>query len=345
MPLPDTKKILVIGPSWIGDMVMAQSLFMTLGQSHPQVEITVLAPAWSLPLLKRMPEVNQSLKLPFEHGELALLERHRFAMTLPSDYDLAIVLPNTFKSALIPFHAGIPRRIGWRGEFRRILLTDCRALDRKKYPLMVQRYVALGLDESASPPSRFPYPALRVDPTGVHSSLAALSLQCGKNTLVICPGAEFGEAKQWPARHFSELCKQIVKQSWQVWIMGSANDQAIAAEIYSALDAATQRNCHDLTGKTSLDQAIDILSKASAVVSNDSGLMHVAAALHRPIVALYGSTSPDFTPPLVDRVKLLNTEIECRPCFQRKCPLGHLRCLTEISPNRVVMELQDLLAN
>ncbi len=338
------EQMLVVAPSWIGDMVMAQSLFMLLKSAHPQAELTVLAPAWSKPLLQRMPEVDHELDLSFGHGELSLWARRQFALALPRKYDLAVVLPNTFKSALIPFFAGIPRRVGWRGECRNLLLTDCRQLDRENFPRMVQRFVALGVPASPLPPAQISVPRLRTDPEQARFSVELLQLQALEKTVVICPGAEFGEAKQWPAAHYAQLCERLIESAWQVWIMGSANDNEVAGQIVSALPSEHQRLCHNMAGKTTLDQAVDLLSLATVVVSNDSGLMHIAAALNKPVVALYGSTSPDFTPPLVDRVKLLSTKIECRPCFQRKCPLVHLRCLTEISPQRVFDELQNLLA-
>ena len=169
-------------------------------------------------------------------------------------------------------------------------------------------------------------------------------LQMGQPVLVICPGAEFGDAKQWPAEHYSAVCQQQIDAGWQVWILGSAKDSEIATAIRGQLTAAGQAHCHDLTGRTSLAQAIDLMSLAAAVLSNDSGLMHVAAALGRPIVALYGSTSADFTPPLADNVQLLAINIDCRPCFERTCPLKHKRCLVDLSPQLALAALQQVLA-
>jgi heptosyltransferase-2 len=325
-------------------MVMAQSLFKVLKQNQPALEITVLAPAWSRALLERMPEVDHNLESPFRHGELSLAARYRFARQLRTRFDQAIVLPNSFKSALIPLFAGIPRRVGWQGEMRGLLLTDSRRLDPRCYPLMVQRFVALGLPPGAPLPS-CPGPRLRVDRRQAELTAQQLGLDAGQRILAICPGAEFGDAKQWPLEHYARLCDMAVAAAWQVWLLGSANDREAAASVITRLEPVTGKSCFNLTGQTTLEQVIDLLSLAGGMVSNDSGLMHIGAAVATPLVALYGSTSPDFTPPLADRVKSLTTDISCRPCFKRQCPLGHKRCLTEISPNQVLASLNDLLSN
>lgn len=335
---------LIIGPSWVGDMVMAQSLFMSLKLQHPECKITVMAPGWTRPLLSRMPQVNHSISLPIGHGELRLGARHALGKVLRMNgYTTAIVLPNSFKSALIPFFARIPRRIGWRGEWRNLLLNDCRVLEEALLPLMVQRFAALAYGHVEDLPQRIPRPRLKIDAAEQQQALAAFKLDASARTLAICPGAEFGTSKQWPARHFSALCNEVIAAGWNVWIFGSANDKEFAATILSGVDDAKLAHCRNLAGSTTLAQAIDLLSTVSAVVSNDSGLMHIAAALDLPIAAIFGSTSPDFTPPLSERARLLSTDIECRPCFKRECPYGHLRCLTELAPERVIAALNELV--
>ena len=337
------QKYLIVGPSWIGDMVMAQALFIALQQSQANVDITVMAPPWTSPLLQRMPQVKAQLINPFSHGEINLRQRRKLGKSLQTNnFTTAIVLPNSFKSALIPFHAGIPRRRGWQGEWRRLLLTDCQVLDKQKFPLMVQRYVALATDEFELPLTQYALPSLQIDTETVSGCLNRFELKRDKPILVLCPGAEFGSAKQWPADHCSSLCDKVIGAGWQVWILGSAGDVAIANEIHAGISVKRRKSCLRLAGQTSLDQAIDLMSVSNAVVTNDSGLMHIAAALDKPIVALYGSTSTDFTPPLSNKVKLLFTDIDCRPCFQRTCPLGHRRCLTEILPDRVFTALMEL---
>lgn len=338
-----SKRILVVGPSWIGDMVMAQSLFMAL-QAREPCEIDVLAPSWSRPLLARMPQVREAIDLPFAHGELDLMGRYRLGRRLHGQgYGQAIVLPNSFKSALPPLIAGIPWRTGWRGEMRGLLLNDCRVLEPERLPLMVQRFVALAGPAGAPLPDPVPRPLLETEPGAARAALQALEIEPPEKVMVLCPGAEFGDAKRWPTGHYAALAGRMLEQGWQVWLLGSANDAQLSREIVQALPAGLEGRCRDLAGRTTLAQAIDLLSLADAVVSNDSGLMHVAAALQRPLIALYGSTTASFTPPLADRVKLLSHEIECRPCFQRECPLGHKRCLTEITPEHVHGQLLTLL--
>lgn len=337
------ERILIVGPSWVGDMVMAQTLFKLLKQQNPDRQISVMAPNWTRPLLARMPEINEALEVTIGHGELALGKRRQLGRELRSrGYDRAIVLPNSFKSALIPWHARIPIRVGWRGELRDLLLNDCRGLDKKKYPLMVQRFAALALPAGAELPTQLPDPALRVEPHQAQASLDDFKLTTDKPVLALCPGAEFGEAKQWPAEYYAELANELLGKDWQVWIFGSANDQLAAESILADINTDWLANVHNLAGATNLGQAIDLLSFASTVVSNDSGLMHIAAALQRPVVALYGSTSPDFTPPLAEKVKLLATDIDCRPCFKRVCPYGHRRCLTQLLPEQAIEAVAEL---
>ncbi len=337
------ENILVIGPAWIGDMVMAQSLFISLKEAYEDCRLSVMAPAWTRPLVERMPEVDTSFDLPIKHNELNLRSRRSLGKMLATEsFTRAIVLPNSFKSALIPFYAGIAKRIGWRGEWRNLLLTDCRRLDKNKFPLMVQRFNALAFPESSLPPRNSPPPRLAVDPEKVAVTLADFHLDGSARNLAICPGAEFGASKQWPAEHYAEASRALIAEGWTVWIFGSASDEHVAESIMAGLDSDKRQSCINLAGRTSLAQAIDLMSSTQAVIANDSGLMHIAAALDKPVVALYGSTSPDFTPPLADNVKLLFTDIECRPCFKRDCPYGHLRCLKELEPIRAIRAVQEL---
>lgn len=341
------KRVLIIGPSWVGDMVMAQSLFRQLRTQSPVVEIDVLAPDWSRPLLERMPEVTRALDLPFGHGELSLGKRYALGKKLRKQaYDQAIVLPNSFKSALVPVFAGIKLRTGWRGEMRGGLLNDCRRLDKRALPMMVQRFLALALPATARLPTDLPHPipvpGLQVDFETAAQTRLEFGTAADIRMLALCPGAEFGHSKQWPAEHYAEVAIACLSDGWQVCLFGSANDHEVAKQIVQLLPEGQKSACHNLVGKTSLGQAIDLLSTATAVVSNDSGLMHIAAALHRPLVAVFGSTSPEFTPPLSDRVELLHTNISCRPCFKRQCPYGHKRCLTELLPEQVMSALKHL---
>jgi len=343
-----TRKILIIGPSWVGDMVMAQALFIVLqmdaralGQS---LSIDVLAPNWSRPLLERMPEVRRAIDLPFKHGELNLSERYRLGHSLRKEaYEQVIVLPNSFKSALIAVFAQVPKRTAWRGEARGLLLNDVRDLDKEALPLMVQRFVALGRADGEALPNPLLWPRLLTEQAAIDSAVLAMGLGTERPVLAICPGAEFGDAKQWPAQHYAAISAEMITKGWQVWIMGSQNDGEVAQQILRDLSEQEREKCHDLTGRTTLAQAIDLMSVAKAVVSNDSGLMHVAAALGKPIVAMYGSSSADFTPPLADQVQLLSVDISCRPCFERVCPLGHKRCLVDLSPERALAALAQMV--
>lgn len=334
--------ILIIGPSWVGDMVMAQTLFVCLKQRHPGCEIDVLAPEWSRPILERMPEVRRALSFPLGHGVLDLATRWRVAQGLRGQYDQAILLPNSLKSALVPLFAGIPRRTGWRGEMRFGLLNDIRRLDKKRYPLMIERFMALAFAPDAELPRSYPRPALRIDPQSRAAALQNFGLNLDRPLLALCPGAEFGEAKRWPAGYYATVAEAKLRAGWQVWLFGSKSDHPVGEAIRAALAPELREATVNLAGQTSLAEALDLLSCADAVVSNDSGLMHVAAALGRPLVAVYGSTSPQFTPPLAEQVEIVRLGLDCSPCFERTCRFGHYDCLRELSPPAVLNAVQRL---
>lgn len=337
------EKILIVGPSWVGDMVMSQVLYRLLEQTRPGVIIDVMAPGWSEPILERMPQVRRAINLPVGHGEIGLRRRWLLGRTLREEqYDQAIILPNSLKSALVPAFAGIPRRTGWRGEMRYGLLNDMRLLDEAVLPLMVQQFAALGIDAAATLPDALPAPQLTVDSAQAEASRQKFSLRNDKPLLALCPGAEFGGAKRWPAQYYAELARQYLHRDWQIVLFGSANDQVVTAEIAEA--CGQSEAIFDLAGRTALAEAVDMLSLADAVVSNDSGLMHIAAALGRPLVVIYGATSPGFTPPLNPNSATLVSDIDCAPCFERECPLGHHRCMRETPASLVAGKLDVLLA-
>ena len=334
------ERILVIGPSWVGDMMMAQSLFMLLKQNRPNCHIDVLAPSWSLPILAHMPEVSDSIVSPFQHGVANLRQRYLLGRSLRSrHYDQAIILPNSLKSALVPFWAQIPIRTGFIGEMRFGLVNDARKLDRINLPKTVMRFASLAFPAKQPLPD-VPRPKLKTDTREIKNSLKNLNLSLTDTpVLALCPGAEYGPAKQWPANHFAQLANERIKLGWQVLLLGSEKD----SDICNKINAATENQCIDLSGKTQLGQVIDIMSQASAIVSNDSGLMHIAAALSLPLVALYGSSDPGFTPPLSKKAEILSLSLSCSPCFKRQCPLGHLDCLNKLEPDMASKAIDSLL--
>lgn len=322
------EKILIIGPSWVGDMIMAQTLFKILHQQNPAVVLDVLAPNWSLPILGRMPEINRCIELPIEHGQFNLRQRCQIACQLRGQYQRAIVLTNSWKSALIPWLARIPQRTGWLGEWRWGLLNDVRYLKPKALPKMVQRYAALGFRKNQELPADLPYPKLS-SPATTRSDQPILAL---------CPGAAFGAAKRWPEEYFAALARTKLAEGWQVWFFGSAQDVPVIENIRGQISQATV----SYAGKIDLLQTVDLFAEVSAVVSNDSGLMHLAAALDKPLIAIYGSTSPEFTPPLGTKARVIYQQLKCSPCFKRECPLQHFDCMRKIKPAQVIDALTTL---
>lgn len=318
---------------------MAQSLFKVLKREQAVVNIDVLAPPWSEGLLKRMPEVRNIVLHRLEHGQWAWQERRNLGKKLRElQYQQAIVLPNSWKSALIPFWAKIPRRTGYLGEMRYGLLNDYRPLKQWILPKTVEQFAALGLPpDDPRIGNLVPKPLL--SPGNFELALQRLKLTYSNQRplLALCPGAEYGPAKCWPLEYYARVAQQQLAIGWQVWIFGSDKDVAVGTRIASLAGDG----CLNLCGQTTLPEAVDLMSLAHAVVTNDSGLMHIAAALDKPLIALYGSSDPRKTPPLNNDAEILYLELQCSPCFQRTCPLQHLKCLREIRPELVLEKLKQ----
>jgi len=318
-------RLLVVAPNWIGDALMAQPLLTRLRENQPQARIDVVAPAWVAPVFRRMPEVAGVIETPFAHGALHVRERWRLGRTLQAlGYDEAYVLPNAWKAALVPFFAGIARRCGYRGESRYGLLNVVHRKQPGREP-MALHYARLAGAPGAPVAQPLPDPKLAVDAPAVRAARERFGLP--ERYAVLCPGAEYGPAKRWP--YFPELAARI---DTPVVVLGSAKERELCATVGG----------RNLAGETTLDEALDVLAGAARVVSNDSGLMHVAAALGRPLVAVFGSSSPRHTPPLSPRARVLWLGIECSPCYARDCPLGHFRCMREMTVERVVQEMRQL---
>ncbi len=335
LPESSEHRILVVAPAWVGDMVMAEPLIRLLGRRDPGAEVHVLAPPATAPLAGRMAGVAGCRVLDVGHGELGLARRLAAARAIRRQgFHQAVVLPNSLKSALVPALARIPVRTGWLGEHRYGLLNDRRRLDEERYPLMVERFLALALEPDAPLPEPRPQPRprpeLTVDRDNQARLLAELNL-APRNALVLCPGAEFGPAKRWPAAHYAAVARHALLEGRPVWLVGSPRDAEVCGRIADLAPGVA-----DLAGRTSLLDAVDLLAAADAVVCNDSGLMHVACAVGTRVVAVFGSTSTEFTPPLGAQAQVLRLALPCSPCFRRECPLGHLRCLNELAPERVI---------
>jgi heptosyltransferase-2 len=328
-------RVLIVAPNWIGDALLAQPLFARLHALRPGLVLDAVAPEWVAPALARMPEIEEVVATTLAHGKLAFAARWRLARTLRARrYDEAIVLPNSWKSALVPWLAGIPRRVGFLGEARYGLLNVLHRLDEAALPLMAERYAQLA-ELPGEPPHRpLALPRLEIDEANLAITIARLGLDRSRPVVAFCPGAEYGPAKRWPARHFAALARSLGARGRRVWLIGSPKDRPIGDEIVRLAQGAAINLC----GRTDLAAAIDLLAACEAVVSNDSGLMHAAAALGRPLVALYGSSSSAHTPPL-GRARLVSLNVECSPCFQRECPLGHFKCMNDLTPERVLAEI------
>jgi heptosyltransferase-2 len=335
------RSLLVIAPFRVADTVLAQSLFKLLKGQDPDRMIDVLAPERVLPLLERMPEVRRGLPLPLAHDELKPGLCWRLGNGLrDSHYDQAIVLHDSLASALIPYRAGIPLRTGYPGGLRCWLLNDCRHVDAQRLPMTVQRFVALGLPHGATLPGPLPFPLLVSDEDRQHATAERLGV-CNeyRPVLALCPGAGSWPAKQWPEACYARVARHWLDQGWHVWLFGSGSEVSVCERI----NALAGDGCHNLAGRTGLGEAVDLLAMVAFVVSNDSALMHMAAALQRPMVAIFGASDPGSTPPLAETVQVERLALECSPCGKRECPLGHLKCLRDMSPERIIIAMDEVM--
>ena len=336
-------KILVVGPSWVGDSVMAQTLYKRIKKELPSSQIDVMSPHWSLALLERMPEVCKKIVSPFSHGETKLLERYRLGQGLKKEnYDRAIVLTNSLKSSLIPYFARIGVRTGWLGEFRYGLINDIRSSKKLKKSLMVEKFAALSLCEENYSIENLTFPELEINFDNQRNFLEQFSIDYSKNTMAICPGAEFGPSKRWPAEYYAEIAKFYVNKGWNVLCIGSKNDEDIGMGIGSLNNLRSNESFINLIGKTSLQDAIDILAFTEKVVTNDSGLMHISAAVKTPLVALYGPSSPEYTPPLISKKKILRKTQGYEKVRYGSNEEGYHQSLLDIKPEEVLDALEAL---
>ena len=344
--------ILIIAPNWIGDAVMTQPLLASIKTLYPDSTIDVLASTWVAPIYRACSEVNEVIDAKFEHKQLQWGLRKQLAKQIAAkQYQACFVLPNSFKSALIPWLANIPLRIGYRGEMRfgliNVSLDNPSKVDR---PPMVEHYLALSnlLNDAEQSIHQAITPHLNVSQSArqsVETKLKTANINLSEPNAaiyVMCPGAEYGVTKRWPTQHFAALAKEFISSdpSCQIILLGGQGDQSLGQEITSQTEHAS--NIHNWCGSTSLDEAIALIGMSKAVISNDSGLMHVAAALKVPQVAIFGSSDPSHTPPLSERAKVIWLNLPCSPCHKRECPLGHLKCLKDILPQQVLATLHTL---
>ena len=328
-------KMLIIAPAWVGDLVMSQTLLKLLQQKFQgNLAIDIFANKFLHPILLRMPEVTNIMENPFQHKSLQLIQRIKLSFHLRKNkYDEVIVLPNSLKSALTPFFAVIKKRTGFIGESRYILLNNYYKLDKIYLPLMVDRFCALGNDGIKV--ENISFPRLQVNMENQNLLLNKFNLSQDKALIAFCPAAEYGPAKRWPPEYFARLADLIPEDKYQILILGSKKDLALSNEIIGK----THKKIINCCGETNLADAVDILAMAKYTVTNDSGLMHIACAVNSKVLAIYGSTSTNFTPPLNSTAEIIKIDLECSPCFQRTCKFGHYNCLKQISPAMLLSKI------
>lgn len=324
------EKIIIFGPSWIGDMVMAQSLFINLLKRNKNVEIHLAAPEWSVGLCKKFPEINKVIPLSFKHGRLDLIKRILLSLELRKEkYTEAIYLVNTFKSVFSTLFSNIKVRTGYLGEFRYFFLNN---IHRKKNESTLQQFINLSIRADFPQPKQT-FPKIEANKKNAFHFLKKNKIPA-KNLIVIAPGAEYGPAKRFPERKFTYLINKLLSEKFNVLLVGSEKDKQISKNI-----SGTLKNVYDLTGKTTISEVIDIIATAKFFISNDSGLMHIAAALNIPQEAIFGSSDPLHTPPRNKKAHITYLGLPCSPCFKRDCPLGHTDCLNQINEKKLVKDI------
>ena len=336
-------KILIVAPSWVGDSVMAQSLYKIIKGSNSENKIDVLAPQWSLGILNRMDEVENLICSPFGHGEVRIKDRIKFGRSLrEKSYTQAIILTNSLKSSFVPFFSNIPRRTGWLGEMRFGFINDIRRVNKDKNKLMIEKFACLSGDALDKQDYKIPLPSLRVDSLNLLKLSENFGFDEHNKTLTICPGAEFGPSKRWPANYFAEVIRDYLSKNWQVFILGSKNDIVISKTIEDQVPKNDRELLFNFTGLTKIEEAIDLLSVSDLVLTNDSGLMHIAAAVDVKLLALYGPTSPKFTPPLSKKAKIIQKIEGLEKTRKGRLEEGYHPSLSMIHPSEVLESLLDL---
>lgn len=323
------QNILVIGPGWIGDLIISIALINALKEREEKVNIDILVNSNLSNIAKMIPKVRNVISSETQHGSLSLSHRIKLGLRIKTEnYSECYILPNSLKSALIPLFANIPKRIGYLGEFRYGLINRTMLpVDRSRG--MVNKYLNL-IDTT--------YNAKYRPQIVLNSSLSINNkFNLPKNYIVLCPDAEYGPSKRWPAEKWRDLARSLSKKSTVV-IVG------IDKTIRDKLEEIASKKIINLMSKTSIEEVVQVLNSSKTVVTNDSGLMHVAAALNKKVIALYGSSSPSYTPPLIDDSKraIIYKNLDCSPCFKRICPLGHTKCLNNISVNDVEQSIKSL---
>ena len=327
-----TERILVVGPRWVGDSVIAQSLYKHIKQLDATATIDVVAPKYLYSLLKRMPEISDTIDMSIAHKQLGLMKRRHIGISLRKRYNRAIILNRSFKIALIPWFAKIPIRTGFRGEMRYGLINDMRQLDRKAMPRLVDRFVHLGQPKQTPLSKSITPPRLIVKPINAQICMERLGLENELPIMILAPGAAGGPSKQWPARRFAVLAEHYGNKGYQIWILGARKNQDVCRQITESAKIPI----HNLCGHTTLEDSVDLLAQAERIVSNDSGLMHIAAAVGCPVVGIFGSTTPAYALPISDRIGYSWVNLPCSPCWRRTCRYGHYHCLTQIIPEDVI---------
>jgi len=341
---PAVSRILIVAPNWLGDCLMSQPLLTRLKAKAPHTAIDVIAIPAVAPVFRRMAEVDQVIEADFRHGSLGLADRWRLGRRLAGQYAQAFVLPNSWKSALLPFFADANLRVGYIGESRHGLINLKHRNPKKNAPRlpMAQFYAQLGEPPGQELPADFAgqlaRPRLIADPLRMIATKVQLGILPTERLVALCAGAEYGPAKRWPAEYFAAVASKLKAMGATPVVLGTQSDVATGLTIEQLSHGAALNLC----GKTSLDQAIDLIAGSVAVITNDSGLMHVAAALDTPQVALFGSSSPKHTPPLSSSARVIYLGVDCSPCYERVCPLGHFKCMRELTPAQVLETFEAL---
>ncbi|MDR3467827.1 MAG: lipopolysaccharide heptosyltransferase II [Xanthobacteraceae bacterium] len=333
----DTRPILVVPYMWIGDFVRGHTVVRVLKQRWPNRPVDMLTTTLCAPLVDYMPGVRQGIVWDLPRGRLALKQQRALAERLRAqNYGTALVMPRTWKAALAPVFAGIPERVGFVGEVRFGLINDWR-WGEKALPRMIDRKVALALPPGTAMATEWPVPQLTVPAAEIAAWRAAHGLGLTP-AIALAPGS-VGSGKRWP--RYAEAARLLAARGFEVWVVGGPGEKALAADIV----AAGGPSVRDLTG-TDLRNGVLALAAARLAISNDSGLMHVAAAIGTPTMAIFGPTSPYHWAPLNELAAIVQTRtrVPCQPCHRPVCTMNDHRCMTEIAADEVVEIAAGVLA-
>jgi len=336
------RKIIIRSTNWVGDAVLTTPAVRAIRENFPEARIALLAKPWVAPVFHNNPHLDKILVYESEGRHRGWLGKARLVRELRRQrFQLAVLFQNAFEAAFLVYMAGVPIRIGYDSDCRGALLTRRIPVDQDRVGSHhIEYYLGILQGASLRPGDRkLTLELSDIERARAEEILKENQISPSRPLVVINPGATFGSSKRWPLERYAALGDRI-RAAWgaQIVILGGPGERTVGRQI----SALMNRGCINLCGRTSLREAAALIEKCELFVTNDSGLMHVAAAFDIPLIAIFGSTDPAATGPTNPRSRIVQVPASCSPCLKRECPEDH-RCMNEISVDQVYEAVENVL--